>query len=308
MKLFLSHASEDKAFVRQLHDRLVAEGYNVWLDEKEMTLGDSLLVKINGGLATCDYGVVVLSSTYFGKKWTTAELGGLMALESKTKKMILPVWKDISAEEVTKLIPTMADRLAINASQGLDAVVQAIKYTVSGAEQQRKQSRLEQVKGRLEKMNAGTKARVAADTLLNSPEGVRRARVEANRFFTLLNGIFTALTTDDLKFTVKEDFPDHHQVQGPKGCGIAINFVEGASNVAAYAELHCVFFQLGRLKPLHGGREDARRLTTLKFFPYFDARGTAVWTPTEKREETMSTEDLVALLAEKLADYVEKAK
>ena len=42
----------------------------------------------------------------------------------------------------------------------------------------------------------------------------------------------------------------------------------------------------------------------LKFFPYFDASGGVVWSPTEKREETMSTEDLIALLVEKLADYV----
>lgn len=308
MLLFLSHASEDKDFVRQLDTRLKAEGFEVWLDEQKMTLGDSLLQEINKGLLASDYGVVVLSPTYFGKKWTKTELGALMALQTTTRKMILPVLKDLSPEQLKEFMPTLADLISVNASAGLDVVVQAIKSGVGGSEQQRKLSRLEQIKGRLEKMSSGTKARVAADTLLNSPEGARRVRAEANRFFTLLNGIFAVLTTDQLKFTVKEDLADHHQVQGPKGYGMAINFVEGASNVAAYAELHCVFFQLGRLKPLHGGREDARRLTTLKFFPYFDATGAAVWSPTEKREETMSTEDLVALLAEKLADYIEKAK
>ncbi len=305
VKLFLSHASEDKDFVRQLHDRLVADGFEVWLDERTLTLGDSLLGKINEGLIQSDYGVVVLSPTFFGKKWTRAELGALMALQTTTKKMILPVLKDLSPEQLKDFMPTLADLLSVNASAGLDVVVQAIKSGVGGSEQQRKLSRIEQLKGRLERMNSGTKARVAADTLLNSPDGVRRTRAEATRFFALLNDTVTALTTDDLKFTLKEDHPDHFSLQGPKRYGIQIHFSEGASNVAAYAELLCAFYRLGSLQHF-GRRDETRSLGLLKFYPYFDAAGVAVWSPTEKRETTMSTEDLIALLAEKLTDYVTK--
>jgi hypothetical protein len=306
VKLFLSHASEDKNYVRQLADRLVAEGFEVWLDERNMTLGDSLLGKINEGLLESDYGVVVLSPTFFGKKWTRVELGALMALETKTKKMILPIWKDLSAVEITDLMPTMADYLSVSASAGLDVVVQAIKSGVGGSEHRRTMSRFEHTKARLVKMNAATKSRQNADVLLNSVDGVRRVRAEANRFFEQLAAQFEALSTEDLKFTVKETHADTFSVQGPRLYGVEVHFRDGASNVAAFAELICTFFQIGRMKPLHGGREETRRLTTLQFFPYFDAAGTAVWSPTEKREETTSTEDLIALLAEKLTDYLTK--
>ena len=40
-KLFISHASEDKDFVRFLADALKREAMEVWLDELSMTLGDS---------------------------------------------------------------------------------------------------------------------------------------------------------------------------------------------------------------------------------------------------------------------------
>lgn len=47
-----------------------------------------------------------------------------MALETATRKMILPVWKDLSAEEVAQLMSTLADRVAVNAAVGLDVVGQ----------------------------------------------------------------------------------------------------------------------------------------------------------------------------------------
>lgn len=301
--LFLSHASEDKDFIRQLDARLKAEGFETWVDEQKINLGDSILGKINEGLLVCDYGVVVLSPTFFGKKWTRTELGALMALETTTKKMILPIWRGLSAAEITELMPTLADRLAVNAAQGLDVVVQAIKSAVNGAEHQRKLSRMDQLKARLEKMSATSKARYAADKLLNSSEGSRKVRAEGTRFGELLANTFTDLSTDHLKFTAKQSFRDHYNIDGPNRYGIEVHFSEGASNVAAFAELHCTFYRLGAQK-VFGEREEPRLLATLKFYPYFDTTGAVVWSPTEKREETMSTEDVIAELAEKLTDYV----
>jgi hypothetical protein len=63
MRLFISHASEDKDFVRPLAEALRPD-FEVWYDEYKLTLGDSLLAKIDEGLASCDYGVVVLSPSF----------------------------------------------------------------------------------------------------------------------------------------------------------------------------------------------------------------------------------------------------
>jgi len=68
MRLFISHASEDKKdFVEPLAEAL-RQVYDVWYDKYVLRLGDSLLRKINEGLASCDFGVVVLSPHFFAKK------------------------------------------------------------------------------------------------------------------------------------------------------------------------------------------------------------------------------------------------
>lgn len=305
VKLFLNHASEDKDFVRQLYDRLVAEGFEVWLDERSLKLGDSLLGKINEGLLASDYGVVVLSPTFFGKKWTRAELAALMALETTTKKMILPIWKNLSAAEITELMPTLADRVAVNADAGLDVVVQAIKSAVGGAEHQRTLSRFDQLKGRIAKMSAASKARRDADTLLNSVDGARRVRAEINRLGEVLVSYCSALSSDEFKFIATKIREDTFNVQGPRRYAIEVHFAEGAYNTASAAKLRCIIYRLGQPK-YFGERTEPRELKHLKFFPYFDGAGAAIWSPTEKREEMLTTEEVLAQLVEKLTDYADR--
>jgi len=80
--------------------------FEVWYDKFQLTLGDDLLQKITEGLLTSDFGVVVLSKAFFAKKkWAENELGGLFALETATRKIILPVWKDVTAADVRAYSP-----------------------------------------------------------------------------------------------------------------------------------------------------------------------------------------------------------
>ena len=68
--LFIAHASEDKDSVaRPLLQALKARGWSVWLDEVELTIGDSLSGRIDAALARSRFGVVVLSSAFFAKPW-----------------------------------------------------------------------------------------------------------------------------------------------------------------------------------------------------------------------------------------------
>src|ERR1043166_4069130 len=109
MFLFICHASEDQEdFVRPLAEALRKEYENVWYSEYELTLGDSLLQKIDQGLASCDFGVVVLSKPFFEKRWPRAELDGLFARETRARKVILPIWKDITEDEVKARSPILA--------------------------------------------------------------------------------------------------------------------------------------------------------------------------------------------------------
>ena len=122
--VFISHASEDKeAVVRPLADALVGKGLSVWYDDLTLTVGDSLRRKIDDGLARSRFGIVVLSPSFFAKQWPQRELDGLVAKESNGQKVILPVWHSIDYAEILGYSPTLADRLAVRSSIGIDQVV-----------------------------------------------------------------------------------------------------------------------------------------------------------------------------------------
>lgn len=118
---FISHASEDKeAVAKELADRLIGEGITVWYDEYSVRLGDDLLEKIDEGLVNSRFGVIVLSPNFFAAKktWTRREYSGLIAGEDVEKqKRIIPVWHEISREELYKKSPTIANRLALLTSR-----------------------------------------------------------------------------------------------------------------------------------------------------------------------------------------------
>jgi hypothetical protein len=122
--VFISHASEDKkTVVLALAAALQARGLRVWYDEWVLTIGDSLLEKIDAGLRKSAFGVVVLSRSFFGKKmWPKAELDGLMQKEVGGQKVILPVWHGLTIEDVRGHSLILAGRLAGTTEEGLDSL------------------------------------------------------------------------------------------------------------------------------------------------------------------------------------------
>ncbi len=125
--VFIVHASEDKdAIARPLANALSEKAVKVWYDEFTLTLGDSLRRSIDRGLAQSRYGVVILSPDFFAKEWPQRELDGLAALEVDSEKKILPVWHNVTREDVARFSPTLADRVAVSTEKGIDTVVAEI--------------------------------------------------------------------------------------------------------------------------------------------------------------------------------------
>ncbi|MFC4168928.1 toll/interleukin-1 receptor domain-containing protein [Teichococcus aestuarii] len=111
--VFISHASEDKyEVVRPLATALASAGLSVWYDEFELRIGDSLRRKIDRGLASSRFGVVVLSNTFFGRGWPEYELDGLVTRAVSGDQILLPIWHNVTKKEVIGYSPSLADRLA----------------------------------------------------------------------------------------------------------------------------------------------------------------------------------------------------
>lgn len=111
---FLCHASEDKeTIVRPLAKWLKTKGFWVWYDEFSLTVGDSLRRSIDKGLRNSRYGIIILSKSFFKKKWPQYEMDGLTAREVSGKKVILPVWHDVDKKDVLRYSPPLADKVSI---------------------------------------------------------------------------------------------------------------------------------------------------------------------------------------------------
>ena len=113
--VFISHASEDKdEIVRPLAHALQDEGLRVWYDEFELKIGDSLRQKIDKGLANSRFGIVVLSKNFIRKGWTNYELDGIITKSVNGQQVVLPIWHNITKQEVIDYSPSLADKVARN--------------------------------------------------------------------------------------------------------------------------------------------------------------------------------------------------
>jgi hypothetical protein len=130
--VFISHASEDKAAVaRPLRAALISLGVSVWLDEAEMRIGHSLRRKIDEGIRSSRFGIVVLSKSFFGKGWTNHELDGLVTKNVAGEQSLLPIWHDLTADDVRSFSPSLADKVALSTqSRSIDEIAQQIADVV----------------------------------------------------------------------------------------------------------------------------------------------------------------------------------
>lgn len=113
--IFISHASEDQeSLVRPLAIALRQLGVKIWYSEFSLEIGDSISRSIDRGLAESQYGLVVISKNFMGKKWPEYELRGLVNRETMEDKVILSIWHGVTKGDVIKFSPPLADKWALN--------------------------------------------------------------------------------------------------------------------------------------------------------------------------------------------------
>ena len=90
--IFLSHNHKDKAFVRKLAERLNSHGIRTWVDEAEIRVGDSLIMKIESAIKDFTYLGVILSPDSVKSQWVRKEVNMALTQEIEgTQVKVLPL-------------------------------------------------------------------------------------------------------------------------------------------------------------------------------------------------------------------------
>ncbi len=87
--LFISHSSRNLKEATSIAEELNRLGHEVWLDEWEIKVGDSIIHKINKGLEECNFIVLLLSEHSVSSKWVEKEWSSAYMDEIESGKVVL---------------------------------------------------------------------------------------------------------------------------------------------------------------------------------------------------------------------------
>jgi hypothetical protein len=124
--VFLSHSSLDKPFIRQLAADLKSNGVQVWLDEQNIKVGESIPEKISQGLAESDYFLFASSKNSIESEWVKKELNSALVTEVEKRAVhVLPLKLDDNPVPHAIADKKYAD-FSTSYKQGLKEVLEAM--------------------------------------------------------------------------------------------------------------------------------------------------------------------------------------
>ncbi len=92
-KIFLSHSKKDKLFIEKLANDLQKSGIDVWYDEWEIPVGESIRRKIfEEGITECDLFFVYLTENSIPSYWVQEELDGALIHEIEKQHSFLALF------------------------------------------------------------------------------------------------------------------------------------------------------------------------------------------------------------------------
>lgn len=126
---FVTHDSRDKDLIaRPLAVSLNQNLCKVWYDEFSLKAGDNLRDQIEKGLKECKRCILVLTPNFVDNAgWPKREFDSIFTRELLDKEdLVLPVWSGVSARDVYEYSPSLANRLGIDWSLGVDEVTRRL--------------------------------------------------------------------------------------------------------------------------------------------------------------------------------------
>lgn len=130
---FISHDSRDKDLIaRPIAVGLASLMCPVWFDEFSLQVGDRLRESIERGLREARKCVLVITPHFISNRgWTREEFSAIFTRELVDRTdVILPVWHDVTCDQVFEFSPVLADRVAVNWNLGPQEAVRRLKRAI----------------------------------------------------------------------------------------------------------------------------------------------------------------------------------
>lgn len=121
---FISHDWNDKELIaRPLAKGLSSRLCTVWYDEYSLKVGQSLRESIEKGIKEAQKCILILTPNFLKNNgWTKKEFNAIFTRELIfEKKLILPIWHNVTVEEIYDYSPSLVDTFALKwPNKGLD--------------------------------------------------------------------------------------------------------------------------------------------------------------------------------------------
>jgi len=131
---FISHDTTDKELIaKPLALELQKMMCPVWYDEFSLKVGDSLREGIEGGLTECRKCILVLTKHFLSNNgWGKREYDSIFTRELiERQNVILPVWCDVTPNDIFQYSPMLADRVGLNWNLGVEEVAKKLYQAIN---------------------------------------------------------------------------------------------------------------------------------------------------------------------------------
>jgi type I restriction enzyme S subunit len=126
--IFISYASKDKELAQQIVAQLNALNYRVWFDQEQIKAGDSWWDAILDGINSSRCILPIVSKDYISERFVDQEIH--MIEDKSDNRQILPVWHNVSYDDVATLSPSFASRTAISTNDEIGKIVEKISRKI----------------------------------------------------------------------------------------------------------------------------------------------------------------------------------
>ena len=110
--IFFSYAHEDSDYADELVNMMKEDDIDIIFDKNDLIWGQSIIDFIDSHLRTVRFAILLITPAYLEKYWTNYELKSLLQRHSRTngnQSLILPIWHNVTADEVAKRSLALTD-------------------------------------------------------------------------------------------------------------------------------------------------------------------------------------------------------